>query len=1142
MKYFETGLFTGKHIMGLSLNFDKNLIFWIVRSFDKAMLFSAHLANRDNLHQISHTIRTVGQISETNIRGPLVYFSDRMFWLQENHNEALITDVEGKNLAYLRGPGLLDINTLTIVDPSLQPLPNGFETLNDIVVIPNDVKADNIKVIGTGDNFTIIWESVDNVNYDQIFYDLVLEDRHHYTHTMITGDTKYSYPSTSHLPPYSKIKLAIRAFTYWASSKQTITEIYSPMSIPSKPSKPRVFINYERSMFDNSIQKIHAEFRWSPPELPNGIILGYIVNAWSIQSGQRSTEVENFGVKSNQIHLSDLKINTTYYFQVQAFTEAGEGPISEIIGAHSSEEHPVPRLLVAKSNSIIMADIDSHEEKMLTSKAISPVSVTYISKENKLFWIEEDGVLKSAYLDGSNVTIIHQMSSSGTGLTVDWISRHLYWSERNLSTPKSTIWSYDLNDPKAKPKPTKVTTESHAVIGSIEIEPFSSILIWTELFDKNRGTLKMCSTSTLNSSPNIRSFFQQNNSRNKRALNETCNCATHPRVSNAIAIDRSNYGKSELLWVDSKYGRIMASDMSGCHCRILINSTYSFPPTSLTVDNDFIYWSNSSLGNVYKIIKNKSNSPEVSVYKAVNPLVINSLQSLSEPHLVLSEAVHGVHGIRALSDHLQPYPNFECLVPMEHQGTVKLIDNTANSLTIEMHEVRRPLGCSKTTLASVLYTIFYGKVLANGYYECGLSLRGCKTIETYNHTITISGLEPYTNYTIRVAEKNYYTPTDSVNLPGSPVNLETAESKPSPPRNVIAKVETPHKIIVTWEPPEKPNGDPILYEMRWYSSRDQNWHKAIYAKKPNTTRFGDKFFMTLTNIRPALTYYITVRAYSSDSIYHSDSNIVSATTYSLPNEIILEERSSRVIRVSWISPNSNSNESEIGQHTMQYSMIGNQQWIGHEYTYTKPSTKYEFTVNNLIPNTEYAFRLLLTYRSTTSLFEWPENDKYIFKTLGDAPEIPEKPKIDDIGIEQHVYKVWWDSVNGNGAQTIFYNLMHKVILKSDEDIDGNEWITVYNGSDTYWLIEGLSMDKEYVFKIGAMSEFGSSNYSEESEPFYYPNRGMLIDSTEADLITISSGILGAILFVFVLLILFFTSNYLNEFKIILILIFKFSIV
>ncbi len=86
------------------------------------------------------------------------------------------------------------------------------------------------------------------------------------------------------------------------------------------------------------------------------------------------------------------------------------------------------------------------------------------------------------------------------------------------------------------------------------------------------------------------------------------------------------------------------------------------------------------------------------------------------------------------------------------------------------------------------------------------------------------------------------------------------------------------------------------------------------------------------------------------------------------------------------------------------------------------------------------------------------------------------------------------------------------------------------------------MDKEYVFKIGAMSEFGSSNYSEESEPFYYPNRGMLIDSTEADLITISSGILGAILFVFVLLILFFTSNYLNEFKIILILIFKFSIV
>ncbi|CAG2100682.1 unnamed protein product [Medioppia subpectinata] len=1127
IKYFETNLFAGKHIMGLTLNLDTNLIFWILRSYEGVVLYSANLANGENTEHITQTIRIVGHLPENHLRGPLSYYSDRMFWLEENQNHALISGENGENFAVLKGLGLNDINTLTVVDPSLQPIPKGFASLYDIQVIPNDLKEEDIKLTGVYDNFTIFWKKCENVNYDQVFYELVIEDsRQNNRQSMITHKTKYPYPLANQLAPYSKIKLAIRAFTYWASSKQTVIELYSPMSTPTKPSKPRIFINYERSTYDNSIEKIHAEFRWSPPELPNGVILGYTVNAWSIQSGQKNPEVESVKVygQTHQIYLSDLKMNTSYYFQVQAFTEAGDGPPSDVIGALSSNEHPVPRLLVTKQDSIRMADIDSHEEKILTTKAIIPVSVTYISKENLMFWVEEDGILKKSYLDGTNITIIRQMHSPGSGLTVDWIGRHLYWSETDFTSPKSTIWSYDLNDPNAKP--VLVTSKNNVVIGSIEVDPFSSTLIWTEMFNQNKGYLKMCDIKSrgIASTASVRPFFQQNKARSRRDIGSGgCNCTTHSFVSNALTIDRSNYGKSELLWYDLKYERIMASDMTGCRCRIVINNTYGFPPTSMAVDNDFIYWSNASLGNVYKMAKYvpKGNSKSHVLQLKALPNMLNVLHNANEPHLVMSEIANGVHGIKALSDHLQPYPHFECLVPMEYHETVRLQDNTANSLTISMQEVRRPLGCAKTTLASVKYTIYYGKVLSDGFYECGLSLRGCTIVDTFNDTITLTGLEPFTNYTIRVAVKNFYTSNNS-NLPGPPVNFETAETKPSPPRNVAAKVETPHRIRVMWEPPEKPNGDPILYEMRWYSQKDQDWHKAVYTRKPETTRFGDKFYMEMNdNIKPGLTYFINIRAYSSDGLFYSESETTSVTTYKLPNELYLVDKSSRSLRVSWDSPQSETNVSEIGQHTIQYCRYGTDRWIGQEFNSTQPSTKYVFSVTKLTPNTEYAFRLLLTYRSTTVLFKWPETERYVFKTLGDAPEVPETPLIDKIpGVSQTVYKVWWTKINGNGAQNVYYNLWYKLVDKSADSLDvNNEWTQIYNGTENYWFITNLSTDKSVAFKLQAVSEFGSSNYSEESEPFEITNAEVL---PEDDMITIAAAIMGAVLFVVVVLTLFCT--------------------
>jgi len=79
MRYFQTGLYSEFHVMGLTIDVDMGHVYWLVRSNQKAVLYKANLMTDANINTISGTIETVGQLKETNVRGPLVYFNDRLF-------------------------------------------------------------------------------------------------------------------------------------------------------------------------------------------------------------------------------------------------------------------------------------------------------------------------------------------------------------------------------------------------------------------------------------------------------------------------------------------------------------------------------------------------------------------------------------------------------------------------------------------------------------------------------------------------------------------------------------------------------------------------------------------------------------------------------------------------------------------------------------------------------------------------------------------------------------------------------------------------------------------------------------------------------------------------------------------------------
>lgn len=92
--------------------------------------------------------------------------------------------------------------------------------------------------------------------------------------------------------------------------------------------------------------------------------------------------------------------------QVNAITAAGPGEPSEVVEAETSIERPVPKLLLAKSDSVKVADIDFHEEKLLFSKATHPSAIAYLAEEKRVFVLEEEGALMVSSLDGTNASLV----------------------------------------------------------------------------------------------------------------------------------------------------------------------------------------------------------------------------------------------------------------------------------------------------------------------------------------------------------------------------------------------------------------------------------------------------------------------------------------------------------------------------------------------------------------------------------------------------------------------------------------------------------------------------------------------------------------------------------------------------------------
>ncbi|XP_021913370.1 proto-oncogene tyrosine-protein kinase ROS isoform X3 [Zootermopsis nevadensis] len=1090
--YYPAELFSGKQVMGLTLDVDRRAVYWIVRSYEGSTLFQAPTAEEIPQGEEIYPIKEMS-LQHSHMQGPLCYFGDHLLWLQDDRN-AVIGDLNGQNTAVISGTSLSGLNMVAVLDSALHHYPN-TSVSDDINVIPEPVCLPSIHITGTWDKFLIKWDPVTNVNYDQVFYEVKIYDfsKTDFSEPKVTVEPLVRYWNPGMIP-YSRLQITIKAFTYWGASPQVRAIMHSPPSVPTEPTNPRVFVSYSRNPVRED-QDVMAVFRWDPPTYSNGIVEGYKVKCWYSSHGTYIHVCDSLNLNATKLEFTafNLSRNSTYYFQVQAYTSVGNGALTDPVRADTDVEMPVPKLLLSTLDAVKITDCDKHENQTLSRSSGPPVDLAFISLENKLYWLNEMQELLSSNLDGQNRGKIVTLNNTGLSITVDWVGRYLYWSEINHRTPGSTIYRLDLNQAERGHIYASKVLRRSKFIHSIDISPFKSTLFWIEMNKSGVGHLM---TSRADGSM-IRPFFT-NTHRKRRdsSSNGECTCPQNPSVGKAMTIDQTDPASIQILWVDGQENHVYQTEANGCFCSVVVNATVNteagLPPTSITTDHRLLYWSNETEGKVY------------SVMKATEDQVLASMT-----RGVMSVNITGVRRIAALGQHLQPYPVPKCLSPVQARLVVNNISHTDHSITLQLPEPERHPQCENMSLASVEYTVYYGQIKGDRNTDCSADINSCSKRITYNRVLEVPHLKPFSTYIFYVSLKNYYSDLEGIiPVTGPPTKFQTAAGAPSSPQNVTVLVLNPTTVEVQWLPPQEFNDERVWYEVHWCTeSMVAGVRQKTDKDVMSTDSLKNVHRSDLNNLLPGETYRIWVRANSQNSKTYSDSDGVVITMYPELNNITLLHATPYALNISW-TPSKNV---PIVRYDIQYHEAGSGSWSN-----LLKDTEVYF-VDHLLPKTHYVFRLSLIYPHSSVPYVWPPDERFSYETLGDCPSPPGVPLIQQL--RRDVYQVIWDASRENGARIELYCLEGKIEEETREkreanftldadnsartednnfvEADDNDiWVLYYNGTDNYWIITDLSPSLRYTFRVRSMNKYGWSNFSLASESFDFTEAAMLAKQQE----------------------------------------------
>uniref|UniRef100_A0A8D0ZRE0 protein-tyrosine-phosphatase n=1 Tax=Sus scrofa TaxID=9823 RepID=A0A8D0ZRE0_PIG len=259
-------------------------------------------------------------------------------------------------------------------------------------------------------------------------------------------------------------------------------------------------------------------------------------------------------------------------------------------------------------------------------------------------------------------------------------------------------------------------------------------------------------------------------------------------------------------------------------------------------------------------------------------------------------------------------------------GTPVVTENTATSITITW-DSGNPDPVS-------YYVIEYKSKSQDGPYQIK------EDITTTRYSI--GGLSPNSEYEIWVSAVN----SIGQGPPSESVVTRTGEQAPaSAPRNVQARMLSATTMIIQWEEPVEPNG--LIRGYRIYYTMEPE-HPVGNWQKHNV---DDSLLTTVGSLLEDETYTVRVLAFTSVGDGPLSDPIQVKTQQGVPGQPMnfrAEAKSETSIGLSWSPPRQES----IIKYELLYREGDHGREVGRTFD---PATA--FVVDDLKPNTEYAFRL-----------------------------------------------------------------------------------------------------------------------------------------------------------------------------------------
>ncbi|XP_053386774.1 protein sidekick-1-like isoform X2 [Mercenaria mercenaria] len=354
------------------------------------------------------------------------------------------------------------------------------------------------------------------------------------------------------------------------------------------------------------------------------------------------------------------------------------------------------------------------------------------------------------------------------------------------------------------------------------------------------------------------------------------------------------------------------------------------------------------------------------------------------------------------------------------------------------------------------------------YYKCNDGGADFKAVD-FDHSINLAvlgGLQEWMQYEVKMIAYN-----DAGASSHSPITVErTRESVPSEgPCNVQAVPLSSTRVNVSWGdvPTIEQNGRILGFKVE-YRSPERNIPTQSKIMSGNTTTH-----VLLENLRKFVTYEIRVLAYTrmGDGV-PSDPEVAVQTYADVPDPpqiIWFQDVSYSKVTVVWeppVEPNG-----IITGYMVSYKLRDSP----GEYADSSilSSNTLNYTVDSLHRESFYEFRV----KAKTTL-GWGETASVEVITMVNRspPDSPSQPTIKSSKVQSRSVTISWipSPFNGYGPLRNF-TVQYK---------NGQSWISVKEpipSTVTTYPVQGLRPDTEYVFRVAATNDIGTSPFGEQSD-------------------------------------------------------------